>query len=584
MTPAQAPDQGAAMSGSARPPHPYDQRWYLHLNSKTHGPYAGHQLRQMVEQHQIVASDFVYAEGGTAWRQIADDPILGVLFKSANPRRAPVVPRTETSPGFRKWLFVIPVLVIAGWIGWPYYSFYKLAVAFHSGDIPTLESGVAWDSVRQGLRSDLTAAFLQSLSNDANKGHSAPRAALDTGLAGVMGPVIVDKMLEAAITPQAIAAISSQKNIAPKDDTATSPAKLLPGGANWHAVEYMFFSGNPFTFKVQVRPDRDPPLKSPFTFIFNWSGDWKLTRFIPPSDVFEAIDAASKQNVVAPKLSDLAQMAGTKAAEPDKTDEALLKAKQDYIKNLEIYDFKARYRDSILDGRIPGVEFKIKNNGSETLDEVKVTVYFKNAKGNTIAEEDYFPVLVSSFSLSNNKPLKPNYIWQMERGKFYGAKSVPSEWKEGEAEIRITDLRFGKADSTSAEEQKLPSTPAKRVPAPTQISKGTQEARPAENSQSDPQSEIKALRARISSCWSPPPGIDAHSKLYVVLRVSFNPDGSMVQATLIEGSASVLGPALVESAKRALLLCQPFTMLNPEHYDQWKDLELRFDPRELLGG
>jgi outer membrane biosynthesis protein TonB len=99
------------------------------------------------------------------------------------------------------------------------------------------------------------------------------------------------------------------------------------------------------------------------------------------------------------------------------------------------------------------------------------------------------------------------------------------------------------------------------------------------------QSEIDALRARISSCWSPPSGIDATSKLYVVLRVLFKPDGSMSQEpVLVEGSASALGPALAESAKRALLLCQPFTMLKPEHYDQWKDLELKFDPQELLGG
>jgi hypothetical protein len=53
---------------------------------------------------------------------------------------------------------------------------------------------------------------------------------------------------------------------------------------------------------------------------------------------------------------------------------------------------------------------------------------------------------------------------------------------------------------------------------------------------------------------------------------------------LVEGSASPLGPALAESAKRALLLCQPFTMLQLEHYDQWRDIELKFDPHELLGG
>jgi hypothetical protein len=99
------------------------------------------------------------------------------------------------------------------------------------------------------------------------------------------------------------------------------------------------------------------------------------------------------------------------------------------------------------------------------------------------------------------------------------------------------------------------------------------------------QSEIDALRARISSCWSPPAGITASTKIYVVLRVLFKPDASMShEPVLVEGSASALGPALAESAKRALLMCQPFTMLKPEHYEQWKDLELKFDPQELLGG
>jgi colicin import membrane protein len=99
------------------------------------------------------------------------------------------------------------------------------------------------------------------------------------------------------------------------------------------------------------------------------------------------------------------------------------------------------------------------------------------------------------------------------------------------------------------------------------------------------QSEIDALRARISSCWSPPPGIDASSKVHVSLRVLFRPDAYLAQdPALVEASASTLGPALAESAKRALMLCQPFTMLKPEHYDQWKDLQLDFDPHELLGG
>ena len=39
----------------------------------------------------------------------------------------------------------------------------------------------------------------------------------------------------------------------------------------------------------------------------------------------------------------------------------------------------------------------------------------------------------------------------------------------------------------------------------------------------------------------------------------------------------------LEKLKRALMLCQPFTMLRPEHYDLWKDIEIKFN-NELLGG
>jgi len=99
------------------------------------------------------------------------------------------------------------------------------------------------------------------------------------------------------------------------------------------------------------------------------------------------------------------------------------------------------------------------------------------------------------------------------------------------------------------------------------------------------QSELDALRARLSQCWSPPPGVDVSSDLFVVLHVLFKPDASLAaEPAVVESAASALGPALADSAKRALLLCQPFTMLKPEHYEQWKDIEVKFDPHELLGG
>ncbi len=121
-----------------------------------------------------------------------------------------------------------------------------------------------------------------------------------------------------------------------------------------------------------------------------------------------------------------------------------IKEKQAYFSKVVLYDVKAKYYETLLKGRLPGVEFKIKNKGGRTLKEVEVTVYFKDAQGRVIAEEDYHPVLNTSLALlsRDNKPLKPNYIWQMERGKFYKADSVPSEWKEGRVSAKITNIEF----------------------------------------------------------------------------------------------------------------------------------------------
>jgi colicin import membrane protein len=98
------------------------------------------------------------------------------------------------------------------------------------------------------------------------------------------------------------------------------------------------------------------------------------------------------------------------------------------------------------------------------------------------------------------------------------------------------------------------------------------------------QSEIDALRERLRECWSPPAGVNGNMNIYVSLRVLFKRDGSLAQMpVLVAGSPSPLGPALAESGKRALLLCQPFTMLKPEHYAQWRDITVDFDPRDLAG-
>jgi len=118
--------------------------------------------------------------------------------------------------------------------------------------------------------------------------------------------------------------------------------------------------------------------------------------------------------------------------------------KEFYISNnIELYDFEANYIDPTVDGRVPGVVFKIKNSGDRVLNQIEVTVYFHDAAGNTIAKEDFHPVLASGYFYSfDRKPLKPGNVWQQESGRFFSAKSISSKWDEGNATAEITDIEF----------------------------------------------------------------------------------------------------------------------------------------------
>jgi colicin import membrane protein len=92
------------------------------------------------------------------------------------------------------------------------------------------------------------------------------------------------------------------------------------------------------------------------------------------------------------------------------------------------------------------------------------------------------------------------------------------------------------------------------------------------------QNELDALKERLMGCYNLPPTIEDNPKIYIVLDVAFKRDATLARdPVVVEGTASSVGPVLVQAGKRALMTCQPFTMLKPEHYDQWKDLQLIFN-------
>ena len=97
-------------------------------------------------------------------------------------------------------------------------------------------------------------------------------------------------------------------------------------------------------------------------------------------------------------------------------------------------------------------------------------------------------------------------------------------------------------------------------------------------------SEIDALRARISQCWSPPvAGLEAASTA-VKLRLQLNRDGTLARAPeLVSNGSSAVFRAAADSAIRAVWQCQPYA-LPATKYELWQDMILNFDPKEMIGG
>lgn len=128
-------------------------------------------------------------------------------------------------------------------------------------------------------------------------------------------------------------------------------------------------------------------------------------------------------------------------------------------------------------------------------------------------------------------------------------------------------------------------TPTRQAASASQVSTTASLGAARGDQQSLSQSEIDAFRARLRQCWNPQ-GLPDEQRLFVLINVSLREDGTLAAQPDVVGSAASPSPywrPLADSAIRALLRCQPYTMLRKENYRLWKDMELRFTPNLFDG-
>ena len=101
-------------------------------------------------------------------------------------------------------------------------------------------------------------------------------------------------------------------------------------------------------------------------------------------------------------------------------------------------------------------------------------------------------------------------------------------------------------------------------------------------------SEEDALRAQIFGCWSVPLGLPYDQDLLVRIKLQLKKDGTIMKSGILDHErmnrpGQKFYKVLAESALRAVRLCQPLKV-PPTGYDKWKDLQLNFNPTEMLKG
>ena len=101
-------------------------------------------------------------------------------------------------------------------------------------------------------------------------------------------------------------------------------------------------------------------------------------------------------------------------------------------------------------------------------------------------------------------------------------------------------------------------------------------------------SQEDALRAQIFGCWSVPLGLPYDKDLLVRIKLKLKKDGTIMKSEILDHQrmnrpGQKFYKVLAESALRAVRLCQPLKV-PPTGYDKWKELQLNFNPTEMLKG
>ena len=141
------------------------------------------------------------------------------------------------------------------WTVWPYWAIYDLQTALVKGDKVRLSSMVDWDSVREGVREDLKAAYTAKIRS------ADPRMqALGQAVSGAA----IDQVVQQQINP---AMLSEMAKNGMSDSNPMSQ------------VRYAFFAGSPMVFRMDIGAEFSSQNERTI-YLLEWNFGWKLKHIM----------------------------------------------------------------------------------------------------------------------------------------------------------------------------------------------------------------------------------------------------------------------------------------------------------------
>ena len=161
------------------------------------------------------------------------------------------------------------------------------------------------------------------------------------------------------------------------------------------------------------------------------------------------------------------------------------------------------------------------------------------------------------------------------------AKPTPPKPDKTKQDQQFDDLLKNLTAKATAQEKQ--DTPAK----PKQVATAAASAQPnAPLGSQLTTSEKDTIVAQIEKCWSPPLGAKDAKNLVITLRVQLASDGTAQTVQVVDQgryNSDGFFRAAADSAVRAIHNpnCVPLKV-PPDKFDEWKNMTLNFDPRDLL--